>query len=93
MASLTKFNLHHIVIVIHIYYKFHEIPFCGYLVMATDQGWPDGHGQNYIPSTSAGDNKAQFIRTYVISLYHILSLYEVKLFIWTLRITNHEINF
>ena len=53
----------------------------------------DGHGQNYIPPPSAGGNKAQFLRTYVISLYHMLSLYEVKPFIWTLRRTDHEINF
>ena len=60
--------------------------------MATE-GWTDGHGQNYIPPPSAGDNKAQFLRTYVISLYHMLSLYEVKPFIWTLRRTDHEIIF
>ena len=35
-ASLTKFYVHHIVIVIHIKYKFHEIPFSGYFVMALD---------------------------------------------------------
>ena len=40
-----------------------------------------------------GDNKAQFLRTYVINLYHMLSLYEMKPFIWTLRRTDHEINF
>ena len=60
--------------------------------MAPD-GRTDGHGQNYIPPPSAGDNKAQFLRTYVISLYHMLSLYEVKSFIWTLRGKDHEINF
>ena len=84
--------MHDVVIVIHIKYKFHEIPFSGYLVMATE-GWTDGHGQNYIPPPSAGVNKAQFLRTYVISLYHMLSLYEVKPFIWTLRRTDHEIIF
>ena len=65
------------------------------------EGWTDGHGQNYIPPPSAGDNKAQILRTYVISLsggfpsyfYHMLSLYEVKPFISTLRGTDHEINF
>ena len=54
------------------------------------EGWTDGHGQNYIPPPSAGDNKAQFLRTYVISLYHMLSLYEVKPFIWMLRRTDQE---
>ena len=29
--------MHHIVIVIHILYRFHEIPFSGYLVMAPDR--------------------------------------------------------
>ena len=38
--------------IIHIRFKFHEIPFSGYLVTA-----PDGHGQNYIPPPLAGDNK------------------------------------
>ena len=57
------------------------------------EGWTDGHGQNYIPPPLAGDNKAQFLRTYVISLYHMLSLCEVKPFIWTLRGTDHDINF
>ena len=57
------------------------------------EGWTDGHGQNYIPPPSAGDNKAQFLRTNVIRLYHMLSLYEVKPSIWTLRRTDHEINF
>ena len=56
-------------------------------------GRTDGHGQNYIPPPSAGDNKAQLLRTYVISLYHMLPLYEVKPFMWTLRGTNREINF
>ena len=36
----------------HIRFKFNEIPFSGYLVMALD-----GHGQNYIPPPLAGDNK------------------------------------
>ena len=57
------------------------------------KGWTDGHGQNYIPPPSAGDDKVQYLRTYVISLYHMLSLYEVKSFILTLRGTYHEISF
>ena len=35
-VSLIKLDMQHIVIVIHIQYKFHEIPFSGYLVMAQD---------------------------------------------------------
>ena len=35
-ASLTKLDMHHIVLVIYLYYKFHEIPFSGYLGMARD---------------------------------------------------------
>ena len=42
--------------VIHIKYKFHEIPFSGYIVEAPD-GRNDGHGQTYIPPPSAGDKK------------------------------------
>ena len=38
-------------------------------------------------------NKAQFPRTDVISLYHMLSIYEMKPFIWMLRKTDYEINF
>ena len=41
--------------------KFHEIPLSGYLVMAPDgrrdSRQTDGHGQNYNPPPSAGDNK------------------------------------
>ena len=43
IASLTQLDVHHIIIVIYIKVKLHEIPFSGYLVIA-----PDGHGQNYI---------------------------------------------
>ena len=58
------------------------------------EGWTDGRTWTKLfPPPSAGDNKAQFLRTYVISLYHMLSLYEVKSFIWTLRGTDHEIKF
>ena len=53
-ARLTKLDVHHIIIVIHIQYKFHEIPFSGYLVMAPD-GRTDGHGQNYIPPAFGGN--------------------------------------
>ena len=35
-ASRTKLDVHHIVIVIHISYKFDEIPFSSYIVMAPD---------------------------------------------------------
>ena len=54
------------VIVMHILYKFHEIAFSGYLVMAPDRGTEgrtdrrteevrkDGHGQTYISPPSAG---------------------------------------
>ena len=35
-ARLTKLDVHHIIIVIHIQYKFHDIPFSGYLAMAPD---------------------------------------------------------
>ena len=62
MTSRTKLDVHHIIIVIHIYYKFHEIPFSGYVVMAPDGrtvGRMDGHGQTYIPPPSAEDNKDQ----------------------------------
>ena len=41
-ASQTKLDVHHIIIVIHIKYKFYEIPFIGYLVMASD-GRTGGH--------------------------------------------------
>ena len=54
--------MHHIIIVIHIQYKFHEIPFVSYLVMAPDgrtDGRTDGHGQTYIPPPSAGDKKKE----------------------------------
>ena len=52
--------MHHIIIVIHIKYKFHEIPFSGYIVMAPDRRTErrtDGHGQTYISPPSAGDKK------------------------------------
>ena len=49
-ASLTKLDVHRIVIVIHTQYKFHEIPSSGYLVMA-----PDGRTDMDKPST--GDKK------------------------------------
>ena len=55
--------MHHIVIEIHIQHKFHEIQLCNYLVMTPDgqmdgrtEGQMDGHGQNYMPPPSAGDN-------------------------------------
>ena len=54
--ELPRTARHHIVIEIHIQYKFHEIPFSGNLVMAPDgrterqtDGGTDGHGQTYIP--------------------------------------------
>ena len=44
-VSQTKLAMHDIVIVIHILYKFYEIPLSGYLVMAPDgrtEGRTDG---------------------------------------------------
>ena len=50
--------MHQRVIVIYIHFKFHEILFSGYLDMAsdgrTDRRRTDAHGQNIIPSPSAG---------------------------------------
>ena len=65
--------MHHIVIVIHIEYKFDEIPFSGYVVMAPE-GPMDGHGQTYIPPPSAGDNKEHNLLT-IAALY--MDLVEV----------------
>ena len=45
---------------------FHEIPFSGYLVMASDgrkDGRKDRHGQNYIHPPLAGDKKGMTLHT------------------------------
>ena len=55
-AGLTKLDVHQRIIVMHTYFKFHENPFSGYLVMAPDgqmDGLTDGHGQINIHPPSA----------------------------------------
>ena len=52
-ARRTKLDVHHIIIVILIQYKFHEIPLSGYIVMA-----PDGRTwTNLYPSAFGGGIK------------------------------------
>ena len=51
-ATLIKFHVHNHTIVIYIQYKFHEIPFIGYLDMAEDGNteiWKDGQTDNAKP--------------------------------------------
>ena len=71
-----KLHMHNNTTVIHIQYKFHEIPSIGYLVMAEDgetDGRKDGQCQTYIHPPSAGD------------IY--LSKWKGKRIIYTLKIT------
>ena len=44
-ACLAKLNMHQRLIVIDIYYKFHEIPVCGYFVMAYFTDFTSVEGQ------------------------------------------------
>ena len=64
--SLMKLHVHNSIIVIYIQYKFHEILFISYLVMAgegrmdrqTENGWTEGQRHTNISLLTVGDNKA-----------------------------------
>ena len=57
--DIPKIHVHNIIIVIYIQYKFHELPFIGYLVMTKDgktHGWMEKLGLINTHPPLAGDN-------------------------------------